>query len=97
MGQLRLTLRGMGDHEIVPLPAANSWTLIGAIPKDANAGGAPAPSATAATPQPAPQPAPRPAPQVAAPAPAYPVAPAGPRKPSVEIIRGGQREIVTPY
>ena len=96
-GDLRLTLRGMGDHEILPLPPVNSWTLIGPIPKDGNSGGAPAPSAAAATPQPAPQPAPQPTPQVAPAAPAYPVAPAAPRKPSVEVIRGGQREIVVPY
>jgi pilus assembly protein CpaB len=95
-GDLRLTLRGIGDHEILPLPPANSWTMIGPIPKDGNSGGASAPSATAATPQPTPQAAPRPVPQVAAAAPAYPVAPQAPRKPSVEIIRGGQRETVVP-
>lgn len=91
---LRLTLRGMGDNEIVPLPAGNSWTFIGPIPKDApgsGGGGAPAPAPAPA--QPAPAAAPQPAPQ-AQPA-AQPVAPAC-RKPTVEIIRGGQRELVTP-
>jgi pilus assembly protein CpaB len=99
-GDLRLVLRAMGDHEILPLPAANSWTLVGPIPKTdtGTSGGAAPPSATAATPQPAQQQqmAPPPPPRYPAVAPLLtPVAPAS-RKPSVEIIRGGTRETITP-
>ena len=89
-GHLRLVLRGMGDHQIMALPPNNSWTLLGPIPKDEQGGGSSAPApAAAAQPQPAPVAQP-------APAPVQPVAPAASRRPTVEIIRGGQREIVTP-
>jgi pilus assembly protein CpaB len=87
-GDLRLTLRGMGDHVILPLPGNNSWTLIGPIPKDEPGGGS---SAPAPPPNPAPQPAPQPTLSVG-----QPVAPPVSRKPTVEIIRGGTRELVTP-
>lgn len=91
-GDLRLSLRAMGDHSLVPLPPANSWSLIGSIPKE-NAG-----AATPATP---PQPQPQPQPYYGPQGPQNwggppTVSPQAPRPPSVEVIRGGQREIVTP-
>jgi pilus assembly protein CpaB len=96
-GDLRLLLRPMGDAAVVPLPTSNSWSLIGPLPSNTPAG-----SQTGAPAAPAP-PAPAVAPGYYGPqgsqawggAPTQPPPPT-PRRPSVEVIRGGQREIVTP-
>jgi Flp pilus assembly protein CpaB len=98
-GDLRLALRPMGDHGIMPLPAANSWSLVGPIPKENAGGGGQSAPAAAAPPavkaQPAPQAPPGPqGPQQWGAKPTAP-APPGPKRPSVEVIRGTQREIVT--
>jgi Flp pilus assembly protein CpaB len=100
-GKLRMLLRRMGDHSIVALPAANSWTLIGPIPKDntpngpegsspggqsAGAGEASSQQKAMATMQEATA---RYGGSTTAPPPV-------PAKPSVEVIRGNQREVVTP-
>jgi hypothetical protein len=96
-GKLRLLLRRMGDHSILPLPSANSWTLIGPLPDDKKGGPGspnpegPRPSVSAAASIRPPDVAP--ARYGAAPTAPPPVVPA---KPSVEVIRGGQRETVTP-
>lgn len=101
-GNLRLLLRAMGDRTVTTLPVSNSWTLIGKVPsKDtgggqANGGG---PSVSAATPQPQPAPSYYPG-TTAGPqnwgAPPTAPPPSTPKRPSVEVIRGGQREVVTP-
>jgi len=99
-GKLRLVLRAMGDRVATPLPSSNSWSLVGSIPKAPSA-----PSTTAAAPQPTPpaQPAAPTQPGVVqgpqafgAPPTQPPPVPGQPRRPSVEVIRGGQREIITP-
>ena len=96
-GKLRLLLRRMGDHSIVPLPNANSWTLIGPVPDDRKGGPeSSGPANPEATPPSAPSARTAESATVrygAAPTAPPPVVPA---KPSVEIIRGSQREIVTP-
>jgi pilus assembly protein CpaB len=94
-GDIRFTLRPMGEKSVVPMAPSNSWSLIGTIPGSATTTGGPTP--------PAPTPAAQPPPQYYGPpgalnfgaSPTSPPRPA-PRRPSVEIIRGGQREIVTP-
>ncbi|MEN6304911.1 MAG: Flp pilus assembly protein CpaB [Armatimonadia bacterium] len=99
-GDIRLTLRPMGDRAIVPLPNSNNWSMIGEWPKPKQPGAQPASGAQqeqqAGQQQPpiqqygGPQ-----GPQAWG---ARPVAPAPPqpKRPSVEVIRGGQREVVTP-
>jgi pilus assembly protein CpaB len=104
-GELRLTLRARKDDAIVALPATNSWTMVGAVPKSSNSGSGEGPSATTATPAPTTAPAPT-APAAPADAPAAtgapqagaatPSGPQRPRKPYVEVIRGNQSEIVVP-
>ena len=96
-GDIRLVLRPMGDRAIVPLPNSNNWSMIGEWPKPKQAGAQPAAGAQQ---QPQQQ---QPAQQYGGPQGpqawgARPVAPAPPqpKKPSVEVIRGGEREIVTP-
>ena len=96
-GKLRLLLRRMGDHSIVPLPSANSWTLIGPLPDDKKSG---AESSGSPNPEGPPPSGPSVRSVEAAPT-RYGAAPTAPppvlpAKPSVEIIRGNQREIVTP-
>lgn len=94
-GDLRLTLRGKDDGSVVPLPPANSWTMVGPIPKSQASGTTGAPSASAATPQPATASA---APATIQPAVAQAGAtqPALPKQPYVEVIRGTTSEIVVP-
>ncbi|NPV48528.1 MAG: Flp pilus assembly protein CpaB [Armatimonadetes bacterium] len=91
-GKLRLALRATGDVGVAALPPANSWSLTGPWPKAEKA---------AAEGEKAP--APQQAPVVVNTAPTGPttwggppVPPQKPRRPSVEVIRGGQREVVTP-
>jgi Flp pilus assembly protein CpaB len=91
VGKIRLVLRATGDSGVVLLPPANSWSLIGPMPKE-NAG---------AEQQTAQQPTQQPVVVNTGtpPATAYgapPAAPRAPRRPSVEVIRGGQRELVVP-
>jgi hypothetical protein len=86
----------MGDKSVVPLAPANSWSLIGQMPGTTPTGGA-APAAAPPAP-PAPPPSPfygPPGPMKYGGQPTTPPLPR-PRQPSVEVIRGGQREIVTP-
>lgn len=96
-GDLRLVLRRMGDHSIIPLPTANSWSLIGPLPRENQSSG-PSTEGRGAD-EPAPPEAARPHPETdgvkygGAPTAPPPVTPA---KPSVEVIRGTQREVVTP-
>ncbi|MCE5237695.1 Flp pilus assembly protein CpaB [bacterium] len=100
-GDLRLTLRGKGDRSVLPLAPANSWSMVGQVPKP---GATPtttqgAPSASAASPQPpaATAPAPAPAPVRTAGAGQAPQAgPKLPKQPYVEVVRGSAREIVVP-
>ena len=94
-GDLRLSLRAMGDRSILPLPAANSWSMVGQVPKRQASEG---PSASEATPPPAgAQGQPGVATAAAGTAPAAKVSgPIKPRKPYVEVIRGGEREYVAP-
>lgn len=95
-GDLRLLLRAMGDHGIMPLPSSNSWSLIGPLPTARPAGGAPAAPAAAPVPPTAPRVSPGlQGPQTWGTGPARPALPT-PKRPSVEVIRGGQREVVTP-
>jgi len=97
-GDLRLALRPTDDRSIVPLPTANSWTMVGAIPAKASA----RPSAAAATPQPAAgQAAPAPTTTTAGGAvmaqqPGAVTVGPRPNKPYVEVIRGGVREYIVP-
>jgi pilus assembly protein CpaB len=100
-GNVRLLLRAMGDRSVTTLPSANSWTLIGKVPTKDNGsgghnGGGAAP-ATTVSPSIGP-PAMYPGAHSWGAAPAAPptAAPATPKRPSVEVIRGGQREVVTP-
>lgn len=97
-GDLRLVLRRMGDHSVVPLPTANSWTLIGPLPEDKKGGGPAAPAKGPEGPPTTPAAAARTAASLANAFGATPAAPppVAPAKPAVEIIRGSQREIVTP-
>jgi pilus assembly protein CpaB len=90
-GKLRLVLRATGDVGATALPPANSWTLVGPWPKASKGGEEAAP----ATPQQAPV--------VVNTGPTGPTTwggaptqPRKPRRPSVEVIRGGEREVVTP-
>ena len=85
VGKLRLALRAAGDSGVAPLPPANSWSLVGPMPKEKAGAGPP----QAQPPPPGSQP-------VVVNAGGPPVAPQAPRRPSVEVIRGGQREIVVP-
>jgi pilus assembly protein CpaB len=102
-GNLRLLLRAMGDRTVTTLPVSNSWTLIGKVPsKEGGGGGGQSngggPSVSAATPQPAPPsyyPGTTSGPQNWGAPPTAPP-PSTPKRPSVEVIRGGQREVVTP-
>jgi len=105
-GDLRLTLRARNDNSVVALPVANSWTMVGTVPKAQGAGGPQQgpPSATAATPGGSAQPAGGPPPvQVGGTAEAGgahgATAGAGsklPKKPFVEVIRGNNSEYVVP-
>lgn len=106
-GELRLTLRARKDDAVVALPATNSWSMVGAVPRSSSSSGEGA-SVTTATP-PAP-PAPPASAQTAPEAPADTAAttrapqagaattsgPQRPHKPYVEVIRGNQTEIVVP-
>jgi pilus assembly protein CpaB len=101
-GDIRLTLRAMGDRSILPLPSAQSWTMIGQVPKQqTGAAAAGAPSASAATPAPgAAATTGQAAGGVTAGGPARTGAgaapPVKPKKPYVEVIRGDTREYVAP-
>ncbi len=98
-GQLRFVLRPFDEESTVPLEPSNSWSLVGPVPsKDTKA------TTESTTQQQAPmppwmQPGPQTwgGPPTVAPAPTPTPAPKpAPKKPSVEIIRGGEREVVTP-
>jgi Flp pilus assembly protein CpaB len=86
-GSVHLALRARGDHDLAPLEASNEWALVGRRP-----------------------PPPEPTPEAAAEeekakeekaeakieeAKKEPEKPAGPPPPTVEVIRGNQREVVT--
>lgn len=94
-GDLRLALRATHDGGALPLPTANSWSLVGKVPKEQSAAqaGATPPAGTAMQPAMAPGMYPPPGPGGYG---AAPAAPPAPRRPAVEVIRGGQRELVVP-
>jgi pilus assembly protein CpaB len=94
-GTLRLSLRRTGDRDIIAIERSQSWSLIGSFPS-----AKPPEEQTIAQPEQRLQPGtwaemwggpPAPAP-AAAPAPDAPVA----REPAVEVIRGANREFITP-
>lgn len=89
-GTLRLLLRPMGDNAITTLPSSNSWSLIGKLPAKSE-GQAPSGGAAPLPPPTLPYGAVQPG--WGAP-PTQP--PTAPQRPSVEVIRGSQRELVTP-
>lgn len=106
-GDLRLTLRARNDNSVVPLPVANSWTMIGPVPKAAGGSRGPEggpPSATTATPGGSLQPVgglPRPGDGptlggVGTAGATQPSGPQRPKKPFVEVVRGGATEYVVP-
>ncbi len=90
-GELRLTLRRTGDRELESLSHSQSWSLIGPFPVKESKEPAPAitdmqPPAWAQT---------WGGPPVQAPAPEQP-RPKPTKEPAVEVIRGSDREFVTP-
>jgi Flp pilus assembly protein CpaB len=93
VGKIRLALRATGDSGLVPLPPANSWSLIGPLPKAAQAGVEQPPAAPPSTPQP---PVLNPDGRPPTAWGGTPTTPQVPHRPSVEVIRGGQREVVVP-
>lgn len=92
-GTLRLSLRRTGDQDIVALDRSQSWSLVGTFPT------------VNARPEP-PPPEPRMpsemwpamwgAPPTEAPPTPKPAPPAPPKEPTVEVIRGADREFVKP-
>lgn len=94
-GLLTLMLRRTGDRDIVALGRSQSWSLIGTFPSIKE----PEPESA--------QPEQRPAqgywpemwggpPMTAATGAAPPAAPAAPKEPAVEVIRGSNREFISP-
>ena len=98
-GDLRLTLRAKHDSAVVPLPTSNSWSMVGAMPKG-QVGGPDGASASGATPQPAaaegPPPDGVPGPGGSPTGAPQQTGPKLPKQPYVEVIRGGETEIVVP-
>jgi pilus assembly protein CpaB len=94
-GNVRLSLRPANEHTFVPVPAMDAYEVIGQRPPELNSSSAPNTASNAAAP---------PAPKSALPAePASQPAASASRAtgltraaPSVEVIRGSQRETVTP-
>jgi len=106
-GELRMTLRRTGDHGLEILPRSQSWSLVGAYPTP----GVTQPNSHASTGDFDPGSMPdwaqmwgmspeegRPTPEAGGPQPdtQQPAAEAQPKKPTVEVIRGFDRENVEP-